>query len=64
MTPVYISNPGCHLFSGVSMTPVYISNRVIIPVYVGDEEVYEALHVLARIEGEVAKGATAWLEST
>lgn len=46
------------------MTQVYISDRVIIPVYVGDEEVYEALHVLARIEGEVAEGATAWLEST
>lgn len=46
------------------MTPVHINDRVLIPVYGGDEEVYEALHVLARIEGEVAEGATAWLEST
>ena len=46
------------------MTPVYINDRGLIPVYDGDEEVYEALHVLASIEGEVAEGATAWLEST
>ena len=38
------------------MTPVYINDRGLIPVYDGDEEVYEALHVLARIEGEVAEG--------
>ena len=46
------------------MTPVHINDRGLIPVYDGDEEVYEALHALARIGGEVAKGATAWLEST
>jgi hypothetical protein len=39
------------------MTPVYINDRGLIPVYDGDEEVYEALHVLARIEGKVAEGA-------
>ena len=46
------------------MTPVYINDRGLIPVYDGEEEVYESLHVLALIEGEVAEGATSWLEST
>lgn len=46
------------------MTPVYINDRSVIPVYDGDEEVYEALHALARLEGEVAEGATSWPEST
>ena len=46
------------------MTPVYINDRGFIPVYDGDEEVYETLHTLARIEGKVAEGATSWLEST
>lgn len=46
------------------MTPVHINDRGLTPVYDGGEEVYEALHALARIEGEVTEGATAWLEST
>jgi hypothetical protein len=46
------------------MTPVYINDRGLIPVYDGDEEVYDSLHDLALVEGKVAEGATAWLEST
>ena len=46
------------------MTPVHINDRGLIPVYDGDEEVYDALHGLALIEGEIAEGVTAWLEST
>lgn len=46
------------------MTPVDISDRIIIPVYSMGDGLHMALYGLSLIEGEVAEGATAWLGST
>lgn len=46
------------------MTPVNISDRILIPVYDMGDELYEALYDLSLIEGDVYEGVTTWLEST
>lgn len=46
------------------MTPVHISDRIIIPVYSTGDGLLMALYGLSLIEVEVSEGATAWLEST
>ena len=40
------------------MTPVYINDRGLIPVYDMGDELYMGLYGLSPIEGEVAEGAT------
>ena len=46
------------------MTPVYINDRGLIPVYSLGDGLHVALYELILVEGEVAEGATSWLEST
>ena len=46
------------------MTPVHINDRKIIPVYGMGGEPHMALYDLTLVEGEIAEGVTAWLEST
>lgn len=46
------------------MTPVHINDRRLIPMYSLGAELYVTLYDLTLIEGKVAEGATAWLESS
>lgn len=46
------------------MTPVYINDRRLIPVYSLGDGLHVALYELTLVEDEVAEGATSWLEST
>ena len=46
------------------MTPVFINDRGLIPVYSLGAELYVTLYDLTLVEGKVAEGATSWLEST